>query len=86
MEFIVDSGRSLIHCYVAIIEEFRGSSVLPYGRDSWSAYRMTDAAIDDGEDIAYMSRRKDYEALRGAELAMVSSDIYNRPSDTSVTL
>jgi len=42
------------------------------GRDSWTSYRISDSALDGNDDLAYVSRRRDEEAIRKVNEEIVS--------------
>ena len=50
-----------------------GSSLLPgYGRDSYSAYMIAGATMDDSDDLVSVSSKKDNQVLRDVENTIVS--------------
>lgn len=55
------------------VEQVYGISTLPgYGRDSYSAYKIADATIDDSENLVSSSAKRDNQVLRNVERTIVS--------------
>lgn len=42
------------------------------GRDSWSAYRISDETLDDNDDLVYESAKKDHEVMKRVNKQIVS--------------
>lgn len=44
------------------------------GRDSWSAYRISDETLDDNDELVYQSAKKDYEVMKRVNKQIVSDN------------
>ncbi|XP_067945370.1 uncharacterized protein [Watersipora subatra] len=58
----------------AIYDEYYGTTYVPSGgRDSWSAYRISDETLDDNDDLVYESAKKDYEVMKRVNKQVVEA-------------
>ena len=45
------------------------------GRDSWSAYRISDEQLDDNDDLVYESAKRDHDVMKRVNQQIVSASM-----------
>ncbi|KAF6031972.1 hypothetical protein EB796_009694 [Bugula neritina] len=69
----------------AIYDEYYGTTYVPSsGRDSWSAYRISDEALDDNDNLVYESAKKDYELMKRVNRQLLNTAAPPQNAPTSV--
>lgn len=59
--------------YTFIKDEYYGMTYIPSsGRDSWSAYRISDEQLDDNDDLVYNSAKRDHDVMKAVNKQIVS--------------
>ena len=60
------------HCIIT--DEYYGMTYIPSsGRDSWSAYRISDEQLDDNDDLVYESAKRDHDVMKRVNQQIVSA-------------
>lgn len=73
MDIMLHTLANNLRSVLLWLDEYYGMTYVPSGgRDSWSAYRISDETLDDNDEFVYQSAKKDYDVMKRVNKQIVS--------------